>query len=42
MIIIVENTVAGRQGAEAVVESLPNYQSSSWQFQEITGNAVGF
>lgn len=41
MIIIVENA-AGRQGAGAVVESLPTYQSSSWQIRELTGNAVGF
>lgn len=42
MIIIVENTAAGRQGAGAAVESLPTYQSSTWQFRELTGNAVGF
>lgn len=41
MIIIVENTAAGRQGAGAV-ESLPTYPSSTWRFRELTENAVGF
>lgn len=42
MIILVENTAAGRQGAGTVVESLPTYPSSTWRFRELTENAVGF